>query len=76
MTEPSSQSSALINCLNRAQSIPVIQSLRLRFILYDEPVNEYLSDAIRADEQTLINHFRPAFNRVQDTYDKVILDKC
>ena len=44
------------------QSLSVMQSLRLRFILYEEPANEDLSDAIRADEQTLINHFQPAFN--------------
>lgn len=54
--------------------LPVMQSLRLRFILYEEPVSEDLSDAIRADEQTLIKYFQPAFNRVHDTYDKVILD--
>ena len=44
-----------------------MQSLRLRFILYDEPVNEDLSDAIHADEQTLINHFRPAFNNLKES---------
>ena len=44
------------------QCLPVMQSLRLRFILYDEPVSEDLSDAIRADEQTLIKYFQPAFN--------------
>ena len=44
------------------QSLSVMQSLRLRFILYEEPANEDLSDAIRADEQTLIKHFQPAFN--------------
>ena len=44
------------------QCLPIMQSLRLRFILYDEPVSEDLSDAIRADEQTLIKYFQPAFN--------------
>ena len=62
------------------QCLPIMQSLQLRFILYDEPVSEDLSDAIRADEQTLINHFLPAFNnlkeklseyKIHDTYDKV-----
>ena len=42
--------------------LPIMQSLRLRFILYDEPVSEDPSDAIRADEQTLIKYFQPAFN--------------
>ena len=48
------------------QCLPIMQSLRLRFILYEESVNEDLSDAIRADEQTLINHFRPAFNNLKE----------
>lgn len=45
------------------QCLPIMQSLRLRFILYDEPVSEDLSDTIRADEQTLINYFQPAISR-------------
>lgn len=48
------------------QCLPVMQSLRLRYILYEESVNEDLSDAIRADEQTLINHFQPAFNNLKE----------
>ena len=55
------------------QCLPVMQSLRLRFILYEEPVSEDLSDAIRADELTLTNHFQPAFNNLKENERETII---
>ena len=40
----------------------IMQSLKLKIMLYEETKDIVLPDEIRAHEKILISHFRPAFN--------------
>lgn len=46
---------------------PIMQSLQLRILLYEETEDEKARDEIHSDEKTLISHYKPAFNNPKRT---------